>query len=104
MDFHLGSEDPAILQLHNWDPSETRIVLSDFREAFISPTRETLLLHSHGREALLLPLGKGDYCFSLLIDLFCILFTIVCVSDWLITCSNMCICFVTRRRVPFWWC
>ncbi|XP_017420472.1 uncharacterized protein LOC108330498 isoform X1 [Vigna angularis] len=61
MDFPLSSEDPAILQLHNWDPSETPIGLSDFREAFISPTREVLLLHSHGREALLLPLGKGEF-------------------------------------------
>lgn len=76
MDFPLSSEDPAILQLHSWDPSETLIGLSDFREAFISPTREILLLHSHGREALLLPLGKGDFSFPL----FIILFTIVCVS------------------------
>ncbi|KAG4391449.1 hypothetical protein AAZX31_05G173100 [Glycine max] len=59
MDFPLSSEDPAILQLHNWDLSETRIGLSDFREAFLSPTREILLLHSYEREALLLPLSKG---------------------------------------------
>ncbi|CAJ1937953.1 unnamed protein product [Sphenostylis stenocarpa] len=61
MNFPLDSEDPAILQLHDWDLSETRIGLSDFREAFISPTREILLLHSHEREALLLPLGKGEF-------------------------------------------
>ncbi|TKY60367.1 Spatacsin protein [Spatholobus suberectus] len=60
MDFPLGSEDPAILQLHKWDSSETRIGLSDFREGFLSPTREILLLHSYEREALLLPLSKGE--------------------------------------------
>ncbi|XP_027367445.1 uncharacterized protein LOC113873502 isoform X2 [Abrus precatorius] len=64
MDFPLGSEDPAILQLHKWDPSETQIGLSDFRVAFLSPTREILLLHSYEREALLLPLIKGDSHFS----------------------------------------
>ncbi|KAK7399448.1 hypothetical protein VNO78_10630 [Psophocarpus tetragonolobus] len=60
MDFPSGSEDPAILNLHKWDLSETPIRFSDFREAFLSPTRETLLLHSYEREALLLPLGKGE--------------------------------------------
>ncbi|RDY05619.1 hypothetical protein CR513_10515, partial [Mucuna pruriens] len=60
MDFPLGSEDPAILQVHKWDPSETGIGLSDFRKAFLSPTREILLLHSYEREALLVPLGKGE--------------------------------------------
>ena len=69
MDFPLSSEDPAILQLHNWDLSETRIGLSDFREAFLSPTREILLLHSYEREALLLPLSKGGYCFPLFVIL-----------------------------------
>ncbi|KAK7399452.1 hypothetical protein VNO78_10634 [Psophocarpus tetragonolobus] len=58
MDFPSGSEDPAILNLHKWDLSETPIRFSDFREAFLSPTRETLLLHSYEREALLLPLGE----------------------------------------------
>lgn len=62
MDLPSGSEDPAILQLHKWDPSETQIGLSDFREAFLSPTREILLLHSYEKEALLLPLIKGDCC------------------------------------------
>lgn len=60
MDFPLGSEDPAILQLHKWDLSKTGIRLSDFREAFLSPTREILLLHSREREAFLLPLSKGE--------------------------------------------
>ncbi|MCI43511.1 hypothetical protein A2U01_0064748, partial [Trifolium medium] len=61
----LASEDPAILQLNKWDPSETQVGLSEFREAFISPTREILLLHSYQKEALLFPLVKGDcYDFS----------------------------------------
>lgn len=67
MDFPLGSEDPAILRLHKWDLSDTGIRLLDFREAFLSPTREILLLHSHEREAILLPLSKGDCCFPLFI-------------------------------------
>lgn len=61
MDLPLGSEDPAILQLHKWDPSQTQLELSEFREAFLSPSREILLLHMHQREALLLPLIKGDF-------------------------------------------
>ncbi|KAL2342976.1 hypothetical protein Fmac_004261 [Flemingia macrophylla] len=60
MEFHLGRDDPAILQLQKWDPSETGIGISDFREAFLSPSREILLLHSYEREALLLPLSKGE--------------------------------------------
>ncbi|KAK7358900.1 hypothetical protein VNO77_00841 [Canavalia gladiata] len=64
MDFPLGSKDPAILQLNKWDLSETQIGLLDFREAFLSPTREILLLHSYEREALLFPLIKGESRFS----------------------------------------
>ncbi|KAI5384322.1 uncharacterized protein LOC127105709 isoform X1 [Lathyrus oleraceus] len=60
MDLASGSDDPAILQLHKWDTSETQIGLSEFREAFISPTREILLLHSYQKEALLFPLVIGD--------------------------------------------
>ncbi|KAK7318518.1 hypothetical protein RJT34_03221 [Clitoria ternatea] len=60
MDFPSRNEDPAILQLHQWDLSEAQIGLSDFREAFLSPTREILLLHSYEREAVLLPLVKGE--------------------------------------------
>lgn len=66
MDSASGSDDPAILQLHKWDASETQIGLSKFREGFISPTREILLLHSYEKEALLFPLVKGD-CDSLLL-------------------------------------
>ncbi|KAK7247505.1 hypothetical protein RIF29_42388 [Crotalaria pallida] len=55
-----GGEGPAILHLHKWDPSEAPLELSEFREAFLSPTRETLLLHSYQREALLIPLTKGE--------------------------------------------
>lgn len=67
MDLPLGSEDPAILQLHKWDPSDIPLGLSEFREAFLSPTRAILLLHSYQREALLLPLIKGDSPFFFLV-------------------------------------
>lgn len=53
-------DDPAILQLHKWDPSQTQIPLSEFRQAFISPTRQILLLHSYQNQALLFPLVKGE--------------------------------------------
>ncbi|KAF5960350.1 hypothetical protein HYC85_001559 [Camellia sinensis] len=59
MDFNSGGEGPAILQLHKWGTSEIELDLSEFREAFISPTRELLLLLSYHCEALLLPLVKG---------------------------------------------
>ncbi|GFY91163.1 hypothetical protein Acr_07g0013590 [Actinidia rufa] len=60
MDFNSGGHGPAVLQLHSWDSSEVQLNLSEFREAFISPTRELLLLLSHHFEALLLPLVKGE--------------------------------------------
>ncbi|KAJ6774929.1 hypothetical protein OIU79_018167 [Salix purpurea] len=60
MDYCLGGESPAILQLHKWPPSKFNIDLSEFREGFISPTRELLLLLSHQCEALLLPLVAGE--------------------------------------------
>ncbi|TKY69132.1 hypothetical protein E2542_SST05396 [Spatholobus suberectus] len=60
MDFPLDSEDQVMLQLRKWDPFETRIGLLDFRKAFLYPTREILLLYSHEREALSLPLSKED--------------------------------------------
>ena len=60
MDFNSGGHSPAVLQLHRWDSSEVQLNLSEFREAFISPTRELLLLLSHHFEALLLPLVKGE--------------------------------------------
>lgn len=53
-------DDPAVLQLHKWDPSQTQIPLSEFRQAFISPTRQILLLHSYQNQALLFPLVKGE--------------------------------------------
>ncbi|KAL5818547.1 hypothetical protein ACOSQ4_022389 [Xanthoceras sorbifolium] len=60
MDGSLGGEGPAILQLHKWPPSHLQFDLSEFREAFISPTRELILLLSYQCEALLLPLITGD--------------------------------------------
>lgn len=62
MDPPLGAEGPAILQLHKWDPSYQKLYLSEFREAFISPTRQQLLLLSCQDEALLLPLLTGQFC------------------------------------------
>lgn len=49
-----------MLQLHRWSPSQFQLNLSEFREAFISPTRELLLLLSYQCEALLLPLITGN--------------------------------------------
>lgn len=60
MDFNAAGQDLTILQLHKWDTSEVQLNMSEFREAFISPTRELLLLLSHHYEALLLPLVKGE--------------------------------------------
>ncbi|CAK9137988.1 unnamed protein product [Ilex paraguariensis] len=60
MDFSSTSEGPTILHLQKWGPSEFQFNLSEFREAFISPTRELLLLLSYQREALLVPLVKGE--------------------------------------------
>ncbi|XP_039031042.1 uncharacterized protein LOC120165634 [Hibiscus syriacus] len=59
MDHSSSGEGPAILQLHKWDPSELPLNLSEYREAFISPTRELLLLLSYKCQALLLPLTTG---------------------------------------------
>ncbi|KAF6149493.1 hypothetical protein GIB67_011394, partial [Kingdonia uniflora] len=55
-----GIDGPAILQLHKWDPCQSQLNLSEFREAFISPTRELLLLLSYQYEAFLLPLIAGE--------------------------------------------
>ncbi|XP_007048161.2 PREDICTED: uncharacterized protein LOC18611704 isoform X1 [Theobroma cacao] len=60
MDRSAGGEGPAILQIHKWGPSELQLNLSEFREAFISPTRELLLLLSYQCQALLVPLVRGD--------------------------------------------
>ncbi|KAF5794542.1 putative spatacsin [Helianthus annuus] len=54
-----GEEGPAIVQLHKWEPSCLQLNLTQFREAFLSPTRELILLLSYHHEALLLPLVKG---------------------------------------------
>ncbi|XP_024032136.1 uncharacterized protein LOC21400717 isoform X2 [Morus notabilis] len=56
MDLPLDGEGLAILQLQKWGPSHPKLNLSEFREAFISPTRQLLLLLSCQYEALLLPL------------------------------------------------
>ncbi|GMI68630.1 hypothetical protein like AT4G39420 [Hibiscus trionum] len=61
MDRSSSGEGPAILQLHKWGPSELPLNLSEYREAFISPTRELLLLLSYQCQALLLPLTTGGY-------------------------------------------
>lgn len=60
MDLSLGDKGPAILQLHKWGSSQAQLNLSEFREAFISPTRQLLLLLSYQCEALLIPLITGD--------------------------------------------
>ncbi|XWS29439.1 hypothetical protein CRYUN_Cryun24cG0029700 [Craigia yunnanensis] len=60
MNCSAAGEGPAILQLHKWEPSELPLNLSEYREAFISPTRELLLLLSYQCQALLLPLITGD--------------------------------------------
>ncbi|XVF15027.1 hypothetical protein REPUB_Repub09cG0114100 [Reevesia pubescens] len=60
MDRSAGGESPSILQLNKWGPSELPLNLSEYREAFISPTRELLLMHSYQCQALLIPLIAGD--------------------------------------------
>lgn len=67
MDFSKGSEGPAVLQLQKWGP-DVHLNVSQFREAFISPTRELLLLLSYQCEAMLLPLGRVDI---VLFDFIC---------------------------------
>ncbi|XP_031108009.1 uncharacterized protein LOC116012576 isoform X2 [Ipomoea triloba] len=58
MELPCETEVPPILQLKKWDPSEYQLELSKFREGFLSPTREILLLLSYHCEALLLPLAR----------------------------------------------
>ncbi|CAI0554927.1 unnamed protein product [Linum tenue] len=55
------SQGLAVLQLLKWGPSGFEHKLSDYREGFISPTREQLLLLSYQNEALLLPLDTGNF-------------------------------------------
>ncbi|KAK9064048.1 hypothetical protein SSX86_017920 [Deinandra increscens subsp. villosa] len=52
-------EGPAIVQLQKLEPSFLHLNLAQFREAFLSPTRELILLLSYHHEGLLLPLVKG---------------------------------------------
>lgn len=59
MTVNFGEEAPAIVQLHKWEPSRLQENLAQFREAFLSPTRELILLLSYHQEVLLLPLIKG---------------------------------------------
>lgn len=59
MEYPLGSRAPAVLQLQKWSPSRAELNLSEFREAFMSPTRRLLLLLSYQCEAALLPLLRG---------------------------------------------
>ena len=66
---------PAVLQLHRWNPSHIRFDLCEYREAFLSPTRELLLFLSYQNEALLLPLSRGDNilfvaCFTNLFNMY----------------------------------
>ncbi|XP_024004647.1 uncharacterized protein LOC18029040 isoform X2 [Eutrema salsugineum] len=56
----LLNEAPTLLQLHKWEPSQLPLKLSEFRESFISPSRQLLLLLSHHSEAALLPLVSGS--------------------------------------------
>lgn len=60
----LLNEGPTLLQLHKWEPSQLQLKLSEFREAFISPSRQQLLLLSYHSEALLLPLVAGNNLLS----------------------------------------
>lgn len=59
MDLAVGDKGPAVLQLLKWGSSQPQLNLSEFREAYISPTRQLLLLLSYQCEALLFPLITG---------------------------------------------
>ncbi|RAL44025.1 hypothetical protein DM860_014162 [Cuscuta australis] len=61
MEILFDGDPPPILQLHKWPPSKHELELSEFREGFLSPTREKLLLLSYHREALLLPLVRENH-------------------------------------------
>ncbi|GJX76588.1 spatacsin like protein [Tanacetum coccineum] len=60
MTISFGEEAPAIVQLQKWEPSPLRTNLAHFREAFLSPTREFIVLLSYHNDGLLLPLVKGE--------------------------------------------
>lgn len=49
----------AVLQLQKWHWLPFQLEISEFSEAFISPTRQLLLLLSHQFEAMLLSLTPG---------------------------------------------
>lgn len=74
----VGDEGIAILQLRKWCPSQFPFDLSEFREAFISPTKELLLLLSYHCEALLFPLIPGN-----ILSLLCLFQT---VNTWTYVC------------------
>ncbi|KAL7604171.1 hypothetical protein Lser_V15G17977 [Lactuca serriola] len=59
MTYSFGEEDPVIVQLQKWESSRFLANLAQFREAFLSPIRELILLLSYHHEGLLLPLVKG---------------------------------------------
>lgn len=60
MGHSMTGEHFPVLQLQKWSPSLTQLSLSEFREAFMSPSRELLLLLSYECEALMLPLFSGN--------------------------------------------
>nr|CAD1822160.1 unnamed protein product [Ananas comosus var. bracteatus] len=51
----------AVLQLQKWHWLPFQLEISEFSEAFISPTRQLLLLLSHQFEAMLLSLTPGRF-------------------------------------------
>ncbi|XP_071689848.1 uncharacterized protein [Rutidosis leptorrhynchoides] len=59
MTVNIDEDGPAIVQLQKWEPSFLGADLAQFCEAFISPTRELILLLSYHHDGLLLPLVKG---------------------------------------------
>lgn len=107
MECSVSGEGPAILQLHKWAPSKPQLDLSEFREAFISPTRELILLLSYQCEALLLPLIIGELLTDYIFD-NCIL-PLSDFSIWLLfvfgehshTHIHACIC--TYLFIFSWW-
>lgn len=64
----VSDQAPAMLQLQEWGPPQLQFNLSEFQEAFISPTRQLLLLLSYNREALVLPLHTGPCPFLVLFE------------------------------------
>ncbi|CAI9298348.1 unnamed protein product [Lactuca saligna] len=50
MTYSFGEEGPAIVQLQKWESSRLQANLTQFHEAFLSPTRELILLLSYHHE------------------------------------------------------